>query len=233
MAVKRWIRPLQYAGLSILMTGLLIACGQEKLTRTDAAKKISEAVKLDVDKIEIIGISRESANKTEVAAKIKGHAEILEITVLFKLWDTGWQVETINKRKPGKFRRHFKDELYKPDEKDLARRTMSDMRSVGTAIESYQVDNGFPPEQGSSGNVDGIRWHLQPTYIRTLPTMDAWKNPFQYVGGPSKNDNYWVRSYGKDGKYDGNTTEGSTRSFDNDIVYSNGQFIIWPEGTQN
>jgi type II secretion system protein G len=113
------------------------------------------------------------------------------------------------------------------------KRTMSDIRSIGTAIESYQVDNGFPPCQSSIGNLSGIGTYLMPTYIKILPTQDAWKKDVQYVGGPGLGDTYTVRSYGKDRVDDSNVAQGSTNYFTNDIVYSNGQFTIWPEGTQN
>src|SRR5436309_12600716 len=54
------------------------------------------------------------------------------------------------------------------------KRTMSDLRSIGTAIESYQVDNGFPPGT-TSGAVSTISPVLEPTFIKVLPTKDAWK----------------------------------------------------------
>jgi general secretion pathway protein G len=113
------------------------------------------------------------------------------------------------------------------------KRTMSDIRSIGTAVESYQVDNGFPISQTTLGNISTIGAYLMPTYIKILPTQDAWKKDVQYIGGPTLGDTYTVRSYGKDRSDDTNNTQGSTNNFNNDIVYSNGQFTIWPEGTQN
>jgi type II secretion system protein G len=110
------------------------------------------------------------------------------------------------------------------------KRTMSDVRSIGTAVESY----GFAPSQTTLGNIAGtIAGLLQPTYIKLLPTVDAWKKDIQYIGGSTLGDTYTIRSYGKDRTTDSNNTQGSTNNFNNDIVYSNGQFSIWPEGTQN
>ena len=111
------------------------------------------------------------------------------------------------------------------------KRTMSDIRSIGTAVESYQVDNGYPPRQTFNDIEGTIQWTLQPTYIKLLPTQDAWKMNIKYVG--HTDDSYTVRSYGKDRVNDNNTAQGSTTNFNNDIVYTNGQFTIYPEGTQN
>jgi len=61
------------------------------------------------------------------------------------------------------------------------KRTMSDIRSIGTAIESYQVVNGYPPRQ-TSGDIAGATQNLlEPTYIKMLPTQDAWKAVIRYA----------------------------------------------------
>jgi general secretion pathway protein G len=111
------------------------------------------------------------------------------------------------------------------------KRTMSDMRSIGTAVESYQVDNGFPPRQ-TSGDIAGTtQTLLEPTYIKLVPTQDAWKASIQYVGETT--DVYTIRSYGKDRVGDGNNAKGATNKFNNDLIFSQGQFLIYPEGTQD
>ncbi|MFC2172212.1 prepilin-type N-terminal cleavage/methylation domain-containing protein [Acidobacteriota bacterium] len=110
------------------------------------------------------------------------------------------------------------------------KRTMSDMRSVGTSVESYQVDNGFPVRDGTSrDDIVNIEIHLEPTYIKILPLDDAWKNRMHYYG---VSDEYTIWSYGKDGGHDGADAQGVTRSFACDIIFANGQFVKYPEGSQ-
>jgi type II secretory pathway pseudopilin PulG len=112
------------------------------------------------------------------------------------------------------------------------KRTMSDLRSIGTAIESYIVDYGNPPVP-LQGDVEGIRSPLEPTYIKILPTQDAWKGKFFYQ--TNGRDSYTIASAGKDGEMEEPLFRdvGPAGRFTCDIVYSNGQFVIWPEGTQN
>ena len=43
---------------------------------------------------------------------------------------------------------------------------------------------------------------------------------------------YGIRSAGKDGSFSAAYTVGPTTAFNNDIVYSNGSFIAYPEGVQ-
>jgi general secretion pathway protein G len=111
------------------------------------------------------------------------------------------------------------------------KRTMADMRSVGTAVEAYSVDMNFYPDE--NGTIDGnVDQHLEPLYIKKAPDDDGWGYPMQY---DSDGDLYTVRSYGKDGTSDAiiNSGEGGkTTDFDEDIVFVNGSFVQWPEGQQ-
>ena len=50
------------------------------------------------------------------------------------------------------------------------KRTMADMRSIGTAIESYAVDNNFYPKSLANVGAAGISTHVSPIYIKTVPT---------------------------------------------------------------
>src|SRR5213594_2279572 len=54
------------------------------------------------------------------------------------------------------------------------KRTMADIRSVGTAVEEYAIDNNFYPVQDTmaavSGNVSNV---LTPTYIKVVPPNDG------------------------------------------------------------
>jgi general secretion pathway protein G len=111
------------------------------------------------------------------------------------------------------------------------KRTMADMRSIGTAVEAYAVDNNFYPDDSS--DVTSITGAVEPRYIKKLPTEDAWGSAFQYVSSPDNSAQvYTISSPGKDGKDDGNLFRGATTNFNNDIVFSQGSFVQFPEGSQ-
>jgi len=60
--------------------------------------------------------------------------------------------------------------------------------------------------------------------------MDGWGRFFQYAIDTNQN-NYRVTSLGRDGAA-GTLNCGTTTDFNDDIVYADGTFIQWPEGTQ-
>ena len=110
------------------------------------------------------------------------------------------------------------------------KRTMADMRAIGTAVESYAVDNNRYPAGGSA--VSGTSGVLQPRYIAKLPTVDAWNHNIDYISSPTSSpQTYSIQSYGKNGANETDTA-GSTTDFNNDIIFSQGIFIQYPEGSQ-
>ena len=111
------------------------------------------------------------------------------------------------------------------------KRTMADMRSVGTAIESYAVDNNFYPKGMSNVNAAGISTHVSPTYIKTVPTTDGWSNVWD-IDSDSGGTTYTVTSIAKDAAAEGSPAGGTTGDFDSDIIFVDGQFFQWPQGTQ-
>ncbi len=105
------------------------------------------------------------------------------------------------------------------------KRTMADMRSIGTAVESYAVDNNVYPTAATAG---ALKLLVEPIYIKSMPTADGWSNDFQVA---SVSAEYTIYSFGKDGA--GNTcTAGTTTQFADEICYINGQFIRYPQGSQ-
>src|SRR3989442_7420043 len=58
------------------------------------------------------------------------------------------------------------------------KRTMADMRSIGTAVESYAVDNNFYPKNLANSPAATISSHLSPSYIKTVPTADGWNKAY-------------------------------------------------------
>ncbi len=118
------------------------------------------------------------------------------------------------------------------------KRSMADMRSLATAIEAYAVDNNTYPQANAC--LAGIYTtttvtlatdsfsRLSPTYIAQPPRTDGWSRFYTYG---SDGNNYVIASGGRDGSTVAPTC-GTTTNFNNDIYYSNGTFIQWPEGTQ-
>ena len=51
------------------------------------------------------------------------------------------------------------------------KRTMADLRSMGTANETYSIDNSFYPTATTQANLAA---ELEPLYIRTAPVNDGW-----------------------------------------------------------
>ena len=118
------------------------------------------------------------------------------------------------------------------------KRTMSDMRALATAIEAYAVDNNVYPAATACATgvftttsvtlTSSSFSNLSPTYIAQAPRMDGWGTFYAYGSTAST---YVVASGGRD-KTIAAAVCGTTTNFNNDIYYSNGTFIQWPEGTQ-
>ena len=105
------------------------------------------------------------------------------------------------------------------------KRTMADMRSIGTAVESYAVDNNVYPVATTAAALQSV---VAPIYIKTMPTQDGWNNTFQVAAATNQ---YTLYSTGKDGA--GSTcTAGTTVTFADEICFINGQFLRYPQGTQ-
>ena len=124
------------------------------------------------------------------------------------------------------------------------KKTMADMRTLATAVEAYAVDNNDYPtatcptgsfsDEGSALTSASFT-NLTPTYIAQLPGKegkDGWGNALYYnVSNPATQ--YNIRSRGRDNVVQSTLVCGTTTNFNDDIVYSNGSFLQWPEGTQN
>ena len=109
---------------------------------------------------------------------------------------------------------------------ERARETMTSMRSIATAIESYAVDiNRYP----TTSSLERLEPLVSPTYIRHLPKNDGWNRPLRYAGDAR---NYEIRSPGADGQMDAQPHPGPNTSFNSDIVYHDGSFVQWPSGIQ-
>ena len=111
------------------------------------------------------------------------------------------------------------------------KRTMADLRSMGTAIEEYSIDNNFYP---NTATIAALTTQVTPSYIRALPSSDGWGGGFEIDSVPGL---YTLASCGKGatGTCSSSCTGscGATGAFADDIIFSNGSFVQWPEGKQN
>ncbi len=107
------------------------------------------------------------------------------------------------------------------------KRTMADLRSVGTAVESYSIDNNQYPVAGDIATLAPL---IEPVYIRNTPQNDGWNKT---LVATSIAGLYTVCSNGKDGAGTCATDSGgATNSFNDSITFAGGQFVQWPEGMQ-
>src|SRR6058998_374980 len=93
------------------------------------------------------------------------------------------------------------------------KRTMADMRSVGTAIESYAVDNNFYPKGMTNVTASGVSGYIAPIYIKTVPTTDGWNNQWDIDSTPTTGATYTITSVAKDGLVGGGVGGGQTSDF--------------------
>ena len=119
------------------------------------------------------------------------------------------------------------------------KRTMGDMRALALAIESYNVDHAvLPTASCPSGQfttpgpalADDSFTSLVPTYISQPPVHDGWGR-FLFYNVDIAFSKYNIVSYGRNGAADPENC-GTTTDFNDDIIFSNGTFIQWPEGSQ-
>jgi len=135
------------------------------------------------------------------------------------------------------------------------KRTMTDIRGIGTAWEARATDTNAYNGAAMTITGDSATWtevshallkaHLTPTYIRTLPDKDGWSNLFLFyqdsaalppadiAGGAAAANAYALASKGRDGTFVDAVVGGATTDFSCDIVFTNGTFVQYPEGVQN
>jgi len=117
------------------------------------------------------------------------------------------------------------------------KRTMADMRTVGTAAEAYAVDWSFYPNTDNTFETIGTTWSalISPIYVKKTPDQDGWRMAI-YVQSESRFYSIGSSARDKVFEYGGLNNDGYSRppttDMDCDIVYSNGTFMSYPEGVQ-
>ena len=101
------------------------------------------------------------------------------------------------------------------------KRSMADMRSLGTGMGTYEIDyNQYPTALTG----------LAPDYLKNPPSRDGWNNTWVTTFVAQE---YTIVSLGKNGTADNaGSYSGTTSTFNSDIVYSSGTFIQFPDGKQ-
>jgi type II secretion system protein G len=117
------------------------------------------------------------------------------------------------------------------------KRSMADMRTIATAWEARATDVNkytaagafLPSNTVAQATMDTM---LAPTYMKALVKNDGWGNAFIYATD-ALGQTYSISSYGRDGAAGtAPTATTTTTNFDCDIIYSQGQFLQYPEGVQ-
>lgn len=123
------------------------------------------------------------------------------------------------------------------------KRSMADMRTIATAWEAravdaqtYRVSAALMTWPAVTQEVGSLEAALTPTYVAKIPLYDGWSNTFK-VGISGSGDSYSVASLGADRVQNITVTESSagaitTKSYDCDIIFSDGTFVVYPEGVQ-
>ena len=124
------------------------------------------------------------------------------------------------------------------------KRTMADMRTIATAWEARATDVNQYSAAGVSFPAPGtsitasLKGDLEPTYVKSTPVYDGWSVAFN-VGTSTDGNSYSIASAGANKTFEmaGTTTvadaDMTTGNFDCDIIYSDGTFVVYPEGVQS
>jgi hypothetical protein len=249
------MRKLFLAALIVMFSLALVNCGSTKLT-DDSAKdifvnKLKDTINdlLDTDKnisdedkenarqklnelkdaIQFTDTKESEDGKTGTAnLKLAKGESAPTLTLHFAKVSGNWEIKKVKNHGDFMPAEKFFDGMKSSLAKGRIKTTMGDMKNVGSAIESYMVDNYFAPQVSTFAELKDL---LVPFHIMILPMTDAWGNEFHYKAdelGPNQ-DNYFIGSGGSDGKFEGFDQAGTySDSNGKDIIFSNGTFVYFP-----
>ncbi|HEX2061454.1 MAG TPA: prepilin-type N-terminal cleavage/methylation domain-containing protein [Thermoanaerobaculia bacterium] len=124
------------------------------------------------------------------------------------------------------------------------KRTMADIRTIASAWEARATDVSTFAAAGSviswpaaTTGVSTLESKLIPTYVKNIPLYDGWSTQFR-VGWDASGYTYSVKSFGANRVDDtaGTTSAAggiTTNDFDCDMIFSQGTFVMYPEGAQS
>ena len=136
---------------------------------------------------------------------------------------------------------NFLDALQKAKQK----RTVADIRNVGTAEMSWLTDQIAAAAAGAAATVNSGSYSpinasalasiLVPQYLQDVPALDGWKNEVDYRLNDTDLANkkiMFTRSYGQDGVSEGGSYIAGAfdpTDYIQDIVWADGFFVRWPQ----
>ena len=141
---------------------------------------------------------------------------------------------------------NFLDALQKAKQK----RTVGDMRNVGSAMFSWLTDQVGAASAGSSGTqadlgvYASIAWAditkrlvTDHDYIQQVPLLDAWKGTYAYYLNTVDPLSATVMAIASEGRSTGLTGVYIAAAFDptdydQDIIWADGFFVRWPQKIQ-
>ncbi len=141
---------------------------------------------------------------------------------------------------------NFIEKLTRSDyKKQMA--TVANIRILGDAYVSWLTDQVGAASAGKTIAVEDYSLNLtvdellicvQPSYVDDVSLDDGWGHPLELYGSALGNmldaRVLLIRSPGRDGLFEGGEYEvGSfaVKDYDSDIVWADGYFVRWPEGT--
>jgi len=110
-------------------------------------------------------------------------------------------------------------------DKGKQKRTIADIRTIGSAVEAYSVDNSYYP---NAGTLPAIKAVIDPIFFNAMPLVDGWSNAIRAESRPTT---YTIFSQGKDGS-GSNCPAGTTSTFNDEICFVNGRLQRYPDGPQ-
>ena len=128
--------------------------------------------------------------------------------------------------------------IQKPETpKTSLERAMREIRSIATAMESFAVDNDrYPGPTSGLKTIAAVAGDLEPIYIKTLPRVDPWGQPYwvwsngkSYIIVSGASDAALDRSYLVGDAAAPDLKEGvETSDAQADIVFLDGVFVRYP-----
>jgi len=140
-------------------------------------------------------------------------------------------------------------------QKAKQKRTISDLRNTGNAWMSWLTDQVGAASAGAAKNFnaathenlayDALYGYLRPTdtffYMQEIPQLDGWRNPLLFGQGAnlllSSTMSIYAACRDSVNTYKPKTATIDVTGFlatdyDQDIIWADGYFVRWPEGTK-
>jgi prepilin-type N-terminal cleavage/methylation domain-containing protein len=134
---------------------------------------------------------------------------------------------------------NFLDALQKAKQK----RTVADIRNMGTAMFSWLTDQVGASAAGATVNMSSyqsislanLTSALVSQYIQDIPSVDGWKGTYAFFLDTANPLNRTVMAIGSGGRNKGGLAGSYTvgsfdpTDYDQDIVWADGFFVRWPQ----